>query len=265
MNKVVLEVIDYPLQTMWATRLVPNPHIHKEIEIVYVKNGYAQCYADNKIYEIKTGDMFISFPNQIHYYLNSELGEYAVFIFSADILHNLKNTFFENIPKSNILHTDNPSRKIIFSIANEKGDFKETIQVGLLNVLVPKYLETASLEPKRHTKSENLQKILNYCSQHFTDEISLSSVAEALHFSKYYISHLLNQKLNIGFSKYINTLRINKAMQLMQQGEENITFISENVGFGTIRSFNRAFMQIANTTPTAYCKQCTEKNYTPYF
>jgi len=262
MKKVVLEVRDCPVHTMWTLHLIPNPHIHKEIEIVYVKDGYAQCYADNKIYEIKTGDMFITFPNQIHYYLNSKLGEYAVFIFSAEVLHNLKNTFFDNIPKNNVIHTDNASRKIIFDIANEKGNFKETIQVGLLNILVPKYLETASLEPKKHPKSENLQKILNYCSQNFTDEISLGVVAEALHFSKYYISHLLNQKLNIGFSKYINTLRINEAMQLMQQGEENITFISESVGFGTIRSFNRAFMQIANTTPSAYCRQCKEtKNY----
>lgn len=260
MNDVVLEVKDYSILTHWTSRLIPTPHTHKEIEVVYVKDGSATCYADNKIYEIKTGDMFISFPNQVHYYLNSEFGSYAIFIFSADLLHNIKNIFFENIPKNNMVNTENNEdiKKIILNIANEKSSFKETIQVGLLNLLIPQYLETTTLEPRFNSKSENLQKILNYCSQNFTEDISLVSMAKALHFSKYYISHILNQKLNIGFSRYINTLRVNKAIDLMQNGEKCITNISEKVGFKTIRSFNRAFLQITNTTPSEYCNQFKE-------
>ena len=257
MKDIMLEIRENALSFFRDSGLMTYPHMHKEIEIIYVKKGRALCYADNNFYEIGDGDLFIAFPNQVHYYMNSEIGEYHVLIFPVDILYKMKKIFFNNIPVSNIIHAGNGSPISIFvnDIINQTGDFKETVQVGLVNQLIPICLSNITIKDKIQTSSSNLQKILDYCSQNFMGEITLDSVAAALHFSKYHISHLLNQKLNIGFNKYINTLRINEAIKLMKYENKSIAYISEDVGFGSIRSFNRAFLELMNTTPSSYYKQ----------
>ena len=44
----------------------------------------------------------------------------------------------------------------------------------------------------------------------------------------------------------------------MKKGEKSMTRIAEKSGFGSIRSFNRAFVQIATTTPYEYYKHLVE-------
>ena len=240
----------------------PVPHMHKEIELVYCKSGCLQCFVSNEVFEIRAGDLFIAFPNQIHSYINQESGEYGVLIFPAGVVHNLENFFFDNVPEKNVIHLENPENfdKLISQITHANGIYKETIQVGLINQLTPLYLGNVQIKSRQNTNfsSANLQKILNYCSQNFTENISLVSVAEHFHFGKFYISHLFNEKLKVGFKRYINCLRVNKAMDLMKRGEKSMTQIAEKAGFSSIRSFNRAFMQIANTTPYEYYKHLAE-------
>ena len=59
-----------PISIGKTRALTSIPHLHKEIEIIYVIEGNAYATADNKRFEIKPGDIFISFPNQIHHYQN---------------------------------------------------------------------------------------------------------------------------------------------------------------------------------------------------
>lgn len=58
-------------------------HLHKELELVYVESGKAVAYADKNSYILNKGDVFITFPNQIHYYETIEYGSFAVIIFSS--------------------------------------------------------------------------------------------------------------------------------------------------------------------------------------
>ena len=49
-------------------QLTTLPHLHDEIELVYVLKGSTVAYADQSVCEIGEGELYISFPNQIHYY-----------------------------------------------------------------------------------------------------------------------------------------------------------------------------------------------------
>ena len=81
-----------------------------------------------------------------------------------------------------------------------------------------------------------------------------SSLEEALHLNKYYVSHLFSQKLGISFHDYINSLRVSEACRLLLNTEKSITQISEGVGFNTLRTFNRAFTKQLGISPSQYRK-----------
>ena len=114
-------------------------------------------------------------------------------------------------------------------------------------------LKTANIE-----RNSAFYGIMDFCTHNFTDPITLDSVAEKLHLSKYYISHLINRKLGQNFNEYINSLRISEACAFLRETDKKIAEISEEVGFGTIRSFNRSFKQTTGISPAEYRLNVTE-------
>lgn len=234
--------------------LSPIAHFHKEIEIIYVIKGWATAWADRKKHILNEGDLFLCFPNEIHYYESTKNSEYYVLIPNPDIVFGLKDVFYDNVPLTNSFHARGNAETIglLEKIFNYNGEYNRTVIVGIINQLLGEILPYFELKDRIKTDNSTLKNVLKYCNENFNNYITLDSVAESLHISKYYISHLLNEKLNMNFNTYINMLRINLACDLLTETDKKIVDISEDVGFGSIRSFNRAFSQIIGDTPIMY-------------
>ena len=97
-----------------------------------------------------------------------------------------------------------------------------------------------------------LHSILEFCSAHFTEEISLETVAASLHLSRCYISHLFSQTLKTTLPEYVHSLRLSDAARLLRQTDQNVTRIALDLGFGSLRNFNRVFLKQIGMTPTEY-------------
>ena len=237
-----------------SANLSPTVHFHKSIELIYVIEGGGIAYADQKKYTVKTGDVFISFPNQIHYYLYSATGKYMVAIFSPDMLFEMREQLYNCLPESNVFNVKNiPNlENLLTQIVNFNGEYRETMEIALIGQIMASVMPCCQLKSRIKTNSSNLQLILNYCSSNFKDDITLENVAEAVHISKFHISHLINSKLGMNFNNYLNSIRINHACDLLNESNKKIADISEETGFGSIRSFNRAFKSVMNMTPAEY-------------
>jgi len=257
MKNVMFENKTSPFTFRIDPTLSPTPHFHKDIEMVYVIDGECQVFADRKIDTIKNGDIFVSFPNQIHYYEDCRQGQYFLAILSPEILFEIKNTLYDNVPKSNIIPavTEEDFTKLLLDIPNIHCDYEQTIIAGMLNQVLGLILPRFELKPRIKTSNSAIQEILKFCSTNFADNITLESIADSMHMSKYHISHLFNDKLGLNFNTYLNTIRINTACDLLEDTDKKIADISEEVGFGSIRSFNRAFQSIMNMSPLEYRNQ----------
>ena len=62
----------------------------------------------------------------------------------------------------------------------------------------------------------------------------------------------MNNRLNMGFNDYINSIRVSNACKYLKKTELSITEISDVVGFNTMRTFNRAFQKQLGVTPSEY-------------
>lgn len=242
---------------MQINGLTPNPHFHNQIELIYIINGETVAIADQKKTAIKAGELFFAFPNQIHYYEKTPIGKYIVILFSSKLLYGMEDILYNNVPKSNLITEDNLPNlsNIITDIVNASGDFSHTTRVGIMNQLLAAILPLLELKPRIKTNNTTLQSVLDYCTKNFSNDLTLDILAEDLHVSKFHISHLLNQKLGISFSTYLNNIRVHRACFLLNNSDNKISDISEEVGFGSIRSFNRAFKSVMNMTPLEYRNQ----------
>lgn len=251
---IIIENKISPLIFHLASALSNIPHIHKELELIYVKKGRAMATAGKNRYVLEPGDIFLSFPNQIHYYNTLENGEYIILIFSPEIIYGLKNTLSSSVPTENYIPAAmaKETHEVFEKIKLSCEPYRMVEVAGLLNVLMSKILPNFELKDVNIDNNSALHSVLDYCSRYYNTDITLDTVSENLHLSKYYISHLINKNLKQNFNEYINNLRIAEACNYLNESEIKISDISENVGFGTIRSFNRAFKQIIGISPAEY-------------
>jgi two-component system response regulator YesN len=99
-----------------------------------------------------------------------------------------------------------------------------------------------------------LSEILRYINEHYREPLTRRSVAQAVGYNESYLSHLFSEYLDQSFSDYLLHLRLSEAADLLRSSSENISTIALSLGFGSIRSFNRAFSKAMKVSPRTYRK-----------
>ena len=254
--KVFYENRGQSITRFYCPGLTSVIHLHKEIELIYVVRGRAVAYADKNSCALNPGEIFLVFPNQIHYYQTLEEGEYHVYVFSPKIMHGYADLLSKSVSDMNYFSCCNqPEIQHMFEkMKAASGKYDMLTISGYLNVIMSFLLPKIKLNIVTADGNTTLYRIVNYCTHHYNTDIALSDVAENLHLNRYYVSHIVNQNLKVSFNDYINNLRIAEACNLLRETNEKIADISEDVGFGTIRSFNRAFKKIVGVSPITYRK-----------
>ena len=103
-------------------------------------------------------------------------------------------------------------------------------------------------------KSNALASIIMYIGEHYTEPLTRASVGMALGYSPSYISHVIEKLNGISFAELINSLRVARAKELLKNGDMSAIDIALECGFGSERSFYRAFKEITGETPKKYSK-----------
>ena len=93
-------------------------------------------------------------------------------------------------------------------------------------------------------------------------DFDLNKCAQELEIPTHHLSYFLKQNLNLSFSSYKNSLRINKAKRLIVQGYLNINTIDALAlicGFANRSSFSKVFKKVTGFSPGEYFKS-TQNN-----
>ena len=238
------------------------PHLHRELELICLLEGEVIAYADSVRYELHAGDIFFTFPNQIHSYENVTKETHVGFIFKPDLLPELMETFTIGTPTSPVISgaANNPRiRSLIDALTDtiQREDFSHVSELrrGYLLALCAELIPMMKISKLPLGDSESLRTIVSFCTQNYAENLSLSLLEEKLHLNKFYISHLFSGRLGLGFNDYINSLRVSEACRYLLNSSLSITEIGSLVGFNTPRTFNRAFIKQLGLSPSEYRKQ----------
>lgn len=99
---------------------------------------------------------------------------------------------------------------------------------------------------------------------HRDSQLTLSSLAAALHVSTRSLSRALNEGRGESFNDFVNRIRVEEAVQrLVAPDGPDVLRVAFDVGFASKASFNRAFRRHAGTTPRevrAEARRTTEQD-----
>ncbi|WP_165838253.1 helix-turn-helix domain-containing protein [Pokkaliibacter plantistimulans] len=102
-----------------------------------------------------------------------------------------------------------------------------------------------------------VSRVMHFLFENFSRDIAMAEVASLVGmsdsvFSRFFKPPFFKQSSGNSFVRYLNTLRINRAAELLHSTDLPVSNICFEVGFNNLSNFNRQFIQRQKVTPTAY-------------
>ncbi|MNC55740.1 Bifunctional transcriptional activator/DNA repair enzyme AdaA [compost metagenome] len=97
-----------------------------------------------------------------------------------------------------------------------------------------------------------ITKALEYIAVHYTENLTLQSVADTVHLSKSYFSLVFKKQTGRNFIDYLVELRIREAKRLLAQTGSRIYDVAGAAGFKDVKYFSKVFKKATGLTPVEY-------------
>lgn len=251
-------------------------HFHNQYEFFYIIEGERQFFFNNKSYNAFAGDLTIIDTNLVHTTcsVSSEDKGYnrVILYIDYDKMCELDKKYpglnFVNFFHNNygIYHLDEEQRVLFLNLyrdlrhelSKKEYGYQSRIEITMLYWLY-KLLsikkDKLCVEPELNTTKDNAaSNICAYLEHNYMKNLSLDKISEELYLSKYYLCRIFKEYTGFTITEYINTHRIKKATQLLENTSESISDISAMLGFDSVSYFERVFKKFMNVTPLKYKK-----------
>ena len=97
-------------------------------------------------------------------------------------------------------------------------------------------------------------RALNYINEHLTDHITLEETAKECGMSQSCFQRAFKREVGMTFNKYVNTIRISKARQLLHENSKTMSEIAFACGYTNQYHFTRTFKRFSNMPPRSFRK-----------
>ena len=229
-------------------------HLQNSLELVFLLEGSCHTRCGGVERQLEQGQLLAVFPNQIHSYDSSrDVRAVLLIVPPQPFLAAYADTLFRMAPVEPRMETGDLMPLLEMMLRDQK-DMPEPVMQGYLQVLVGKLLQRMTLSPVSGSPNDTLHKLLLWLETHYTEPLSRQTLARELGYSEGYLSHIFSEALGTTMPTYVNTLRIRKAMELLRRESVSISDAALELGFGSIRSFNRAFRKETGMTPAKWRK-----------
>lgn len=98
-------------------------------------------------------------------------------------------------------------------------------------------------------------QMLNYIHENYNKDFSLTDIAEHLNFTPGYISTLFKNYTGDNFKDYLNKYRVEKAKEILKQGNVKINELAGIVGCNNSNTFIRIFKKYEGISPGQYIRE----------
>ncbi|KRE83769.1 hypothetical protein ASG89_11660 [Paenibacillus sp. Soil766] len=259
-------------------------HIHEYTQIAYVLKGVCNHQLRGKSLNVSRGDMFIITPGVEHSLSAIEEREFEVVLidflpylvreqlrpFSDTLQPFLLNADEEreqgSMPQP-WLHIAKPKQLLVEQLLQDIQDefehreagYEYAICTSLVKLLILMDREYRQARRKQRVQSTSasqhpIEEVKRFIHDNYSQDIPLEQGAFLANMAPAYFSTVFKKETGQNFVDYVNEVRIERAMELIQRNMHTITQIGFQVGFHHLSHFIRTFKKRTGITPTEYKK-----------
>jgi AraC-like DNA-binding protein/quercetin dioxygenase-like cupin family protein len=239
----------------------PN-HFHDYFVIGFIEQGKRSLVCNHKEYILSSGDVIIFNPQDPHACeavdnraldyrcINIQpevMREYVLEITGTNYLPRFSQTVLFQSELALSLH------ELHLMILESQSDFqKEELFMFLLEQLLREYADAEPPCPSQELTTE-IKIICEYIESNYAHSITLNQLSEIAGLSKYHLLRLFTKQKGISPYCYLETIRINQAKKLLEQGTLPIEVASQT-GFSDQSHFTNFFKRLIGLTPKQYMR-----------
>lgn len=247
----------------------PN-HFHDFYVIGFIEGGKRHLWCKGREYDLGSGDLVLFNPRDNHYCspVGEELLDYRAVNISPEVM---KNAAKEMTGKN---YTPHFTQNVVYQsdiavlvgdvydaiLSDAAGLQKEETFFYLLEQVLQEY--AAPVEGRTYGGTdEQIQKLCAYMEQHYAENISLETLLAMTSFGKSYLLRSFTKQLGVSPYRYLQTIRIDKAKKLLEQGAEPID-AAQRTGFSDQSHFTNFFKSFIGLTPKQYQRIFADEVFT---
>ena len=241
-------------------RLSTLHHLHASFEILVPRRGVVHTRLDGKERDVHPGEILVLFPGLPHSYTHSGDCTGTIILFSNNMLFTPEEDWSDMFPVQPVIRLDEINRDVSYCIDRlnsmaVSGIVNEELARAYLSLMFVWMLPVLQPErPAQPIPKDLLYRAMQFMSQNLTQPLNLKTTAHALGVNTYYLSHVLNERLHMGFREYLNALRIDRARRYLRVTSWSIEETAAACGFTNLRTFDRVFFERCGCTPRDFRK-----------
>ena len=252
--------------------LMAQFHYDTSLILLLFLRGHGEIRIEGRLYSFGAGDMIILNPSELHRctIADDETFERISLHISESILEGFGTAdtgifkfFYErergigNILRSERLREiggDKLMKDILAYAAGNSPIDRILLRCKVIELLAAISEAADSGEPSDESpriENELILEILQYLNSHYTEDLSLSNIADRFYHSKYHVCHLFREQVGISVNDYLVLRRIHLVNDLIRNGTP-ATDACFSVGFKNYSNFFRLYKKHTGMTPQEF-------------
>ncbi len=255
------------------------PHWHNEAEFIFIKKKGCIIAIDGTSYSPEPGDVLLIWPRELHEIRhvpqqgmvfiqfssaiiegNSDLAAALHFLSECHIIRKRDNAeltakFEEylyrirDIQAQNMYFAETRSKLAVYELLLEAGEY-----------ILREYRHSLGDVRFSDRLWEYIRYACSYINEHSSEDITQALVARKTGLSQYYFSKLFNEYTKMSFPSYLSCIRVQKAINLLENKTLSVTDCAYEAGFQSTTTFNKVFHEITGCSPREYRKMHSLRN-----
>lgn len=264
--------MEFFLQHNGPNAVSAGAHIHDAVEFLYIRQGSYTARVDGTEYALHPGDLILFCANSIHHVATGPSADnnyYVIKILPSVLMHLAPQgkaagyllRFTLNRPGQKCLWTraELEADVKILSVLNSLLEEKASGSYGSEAIIKLKMAELLLLilradAPQRPDVPEpeitgRIFAAMGYVRGHFSEDIDEQKLARELGLSYSYFSRCFQRVTGMRFRQYLNTVRIDRAEQLLLTTDLPVTQVASLCGYNHVSYFISVYRKRKGTTP----------------
>ena len=241
------------------------PHLHMDwYELTVANAGKGVITTEGVPQVIESGDIYLSFPYEIHSVQSSSENRLTYTFFSFYFKDEKYKEAFDKLALSFGESSSRVFRNalipplidiLIMEIAdgNEKSRLSE-LTLEQLALLVLKFCAPQKTPFLAEAKNGDqlVFMTMRYVSLNLLSIKDLSEIAARLGYNYSYLSKVFKEKTGNTITEYFLSAKMERAKTLLEQNSLSVSAVADTLGYASVYSFSKAFKKFFGVSPSRY-------------